>query len=61
MKTVYRILDPVNEPSTIDEGKHTATIKYAASQEKQETLDLSSLAIHMSLSIQDVPVMTWLS
>ena len=42
----------------IDEGRHIATIEYTVSQEKPGTPDLSSLVIHTSLSIQDVPRFT---
>ncbi|OAX37815.1 hypothetical protein K503DRAFT_783356 [Rhizopogon vinicolor AM-OR11-026] len=42
----------------IDEGQHIATIEYTVSQEKPGTPDLSSLVIHTSLSIQDVPRFT---
>ncbi|KAG1744963.1 uncharacterized protein EDB91DRAFT_169583 [Suillus paluster] len=54
MKTVYRMLDSPNEPSTVGEGKHIATLGYAGSQEKPGPPDLSSLVIHFRLSTQTV-------
>ncbi|KAG1880762.1 hypothetical protein F4604DRAFT_485590 [Suillus subluteus] len=54
MKTVYRMLDPPNEPSTVDEGKHIATLGYTVSQEMPGPPDLSSLVIHFRLSTEIV-------
>ncbi|KAG1728149.1 uncharacterized protein EDB91DRAFT_865479 [Suillus paluster] len=47
MKTIYRLLDPQNEPSRVHEGKHIAIFGYADSEEMSESSVLSSL-FHIS-------------
>ncbi|KAG0708510.1 hypothetical protein DFH29DRAFT_890555, partial [Suillus ampliporus] len=56
MKTIYHILDPSNEPSTLYEAKHIATLGYAVSQEKplEGPPILSSVVIHFRLSTESV-------
>src|SRR6267154_2645345 len=60
MKTIYRMLDPQNEPSSVNEGKHIATFGYAISQKSgpgPSGLRLpvpSSEVIHFRLSTQSV-------
>ncbi|KAG0694222.1 hypothetical protein DFH29DRAFT_960977 [Suillus ampliporus] len=55
MKTIYKLLDPQNEPSSVHEGNHTATFGYTDSEAMSESSMLSSLFMHFRLSTQTSP------